>query len=384
MTSPNATIDLKGFTLHGSNVAFHGIAGGVDNVTIRGGTITGFKFDGIHGTGDNWRIERMRVETNGRDGIVCGFLCLVKGAAVARNQIGILISTGIVLGSVIGNNASFGIQGSFTGVGNSMLLGNNGVDDEINPGVAASAPQRLRRLPLTHSEKPMSNRACTAALCAAFAASLATPAFATGEILLTHAKALAGNVTPGDTPGYPIHLTLPAVYQFAGNLQPTAGSIAIAVTSPNVTIDLNGFTLHGSGVAFHGIAGGVDNVTIRNGTIAGFKFDGIHGAGQENWTVEDMRVVDNGRIGVVCGDRCLVEGAIAARNQIGLSISNGIVLGSVIGDNRDFGISGFFVGVGNSMLLDNNGAGCEISPAASGPCTPISAAIAPCERQHGH
>jgi hypothetical protein len=201
----------------------------------------------------------------------------------------------------------------------------------------------------------MIDRALTAgALCAALMFTSA-PALAAGEILLTHAKALAGNVTPGDAPGFPITLSRAGSYQFASVIHPGAGSIGIQVTSQDVTIDMSGFRLHGSGTAFHGITGGVKNVTIRDGTITGFKFDGIVGTGH-NWLIERMRVESNGRNGIVCDDFCLVEDAIVVSNRIGIKISTGIVLGSVIGNNASFGIQGSYAGFGNSMLLGNNGA----------------------------
>jgi hypothetical protein len=207
----------------------------------------------------------------------------------------------------------------------------------------------------------MSNRACMgAALCVAVAASLATPAFAAGEILLTHAKALAGNVTPGDAPGFPITLSKAGSYQFASVIHPTAGSIGIQVTSPDVTIDMNGFRLHGSGVAFHGITGGVASVTVRNGTITNFRFDGIHGTGTA-WLIQDMRVEDNNRNGIVCGNFCLVDTAIVMGNQIGIDMGAGAVLGSVIGGNANFGITGDVVGFASSFVTNNNGVSDEVS-----------------------
>ena len=245
-------------------------------------------------------------------------------------------------------------------------------------------PRALRRY--QEREKIMPKNVCaTAALCAALAVSLATPAHAAGEILITHAKALAGNVTPGDPPGYPIVLTLPGSYQLASNLFTAANKITIQVTSDNVTIDLNGFTLQGSNVAFHGITGGVDGVTIKNGTITGFKFDGINGGTGSHWTVENMRVIENGRHGIfvdgfhtairssmvaVNGDRgiscallCLVEGSVVSENRFGIVMNNGSVLGSVIGNNAEFGIAGAFAGFGNNTLIGNNaGGGSEVSP----------------------
>ncbi|NWG73776.1 MAG: hypothetical protein HXY24_04090 [Rubrivivax sp.] len=59
-----------------------------------------------------------------------------------------------------------------------------------------------------------------AALCAA-----TLPAHAVdGEILITQAKALAGNVTPGDAPGFPVTISQPGKYKLAGHLPSTTST----------------------------------------------------------------------------------------------------------------------------------------------------------------
>lgn len=103
-----------------------------------------------------------------------------------------------------------------------------------------------------------------AALVAIACVSLARPGAADGEILLTHAKALAGNVTPGDTPSHPILISIPVRSREQSFV--AAGKTEIQVASHNVTID-------------------------------GFKFDGIV-AGGLHWKIESMRIVSNGRHGI--------------------------------------------------------------------------------------
>ena len=39
-----------------------------------------------------------------------------------------------------------------------------------------------------------------------------------GVILIDQNRALAGNVTPGDTPGLPVSITQPGSYKLSGNL----------------------------------------------------------------------------------------------------------------------------------------------------------------------
>jgi hypothetical protein len=218
----------------------------------------------------------------------------------------------------------------------------------------------------------------TATLLAALSLLPAAPAFADGEIQITHAKALAGNVTPGDAAGYPVTISIPGTFQLASNLFVAANKIGIQVISQDVTIDLNGFKLEGSDVAWYGITGSVDAVTIENGTITRFKFDGINGGTGNYWIVNNLRSIENGRDGInistasqirnstvaangdegiVCGEGCLVEGNVVQQNgDYGVSIYSGVVLGNTIVGNADYGIiSAAGAGFGNNMLTQNNG-----------------------------
>ena len=99
-------------------------------------------------------------------------------------------------------------------------------------------------------------RACLAAFAiAAFASSAEAVTVANGVVLFNQADALAGNVTPGDAPGFPVTLSAIGVYRLSGNLLPTAGTDGIDVTAPDVTIDMFGFRLAGAGAALNGING---------------------------------------------------------------------------------------------------------------------------------
>jgi hypothetical protein len=82
-------------------------------------------------------------------------------------------------------------------------------------------------------------------------ASAATPAAAVdGVIEINQAAALAGGITPGDTPGFPVTLSQPGSYRLTGNLDttglPNAQDVTvIRVTASDVSIDLNGFAIVG-------------------------------------------------------------------------------------------------------------------------------------------
>jgi hypothetical protein len=202
------------------------------------------------------------------------------------------------------------------------------------------------------------NDAATIA-CAAF---LAAPA-AAEVVLITQAKALAGNVSQGDNPGFPVSLTQPGSYRLDSNLEVPANLTGIAINSPDVTVDLNGFHIDGNDVGSYGLTGTATAhaITVRNGTIRAFTFDGILGNG-EFWVVEDVRAlnnhrdgiglassdwariinslaVGNTRDGIRCGSSCFVEANQIARNSNGLTAgTSAIALHNIITENTLDGI----------------------------------------------
>ena len=137
-------------------------------------------------------------------------------------------------------------------------------------------------------------------------------------------------MTPGDTPGFPVTISLPGSYRLAGNLTtPNANTTAIQITANNVTLDLNGFTISGPGVTGTGM--GVDartqcaapgigcsGITITNGTIQGMGGGAIF-AGENAW-VERIRALgnfDGGPLGIIIqvNPNSTVTHCIASGNQ---------------------------------------------------------------------
>src|SRR4051794_37544634 len=155
----------------------------------------------------------------------------------------------------------------------------------------------------------MLDRLCmAAALVAALPLPPAAPASAQGEIVITQAKANAGNVTPGDTPGFPVTLSLPGAYVLGSNLQVPAGQSGIYVGSHNVDIDMNGFRLSGANssnapVASYGLYSPFGQSRIHDGTITQFRHDGVRLTGNVNaWTIENMQIVQNLGAGIHASD----------------------------------------------------------------------------------
>jgi hypothetical protein len=211
------------------------------------------------------------------------------------------------------------------------------------------------------------------------------PAHAAGEILITHTKALAGGVTPGDAPGYPVTLTLPGAYELASNLMVDAGKDGISVTTADVSLDLNGFTISGgrAGGAANGVHGVYtlgDRFSIKNGTITGFRFAGVMAPDRSHLMIDKMRIVHGGYIGIEaersnmvtvtnsmiasnafnglrCALTCHVEGNIVAENRnTGIVIGTGTVLGNTLSANTAHAVLIFGrTGLGNNSIVNNNG-----------------------------
>jgi hypothetical protein len=85
-------------------------------------------------------------------------------------------------------------------------------------------------------------------LLAVIGVALASPALASsdGRVELSHDAALAGGVTPGDTAGYPVTISVAGSYVLTSDLTVPANTSGIQVTAPDVSIDLNGFALRAS------------------------------------------------------------------------------------------------------------------------------------------
>ena len=62
---------------------------------------------------------------------------------------------------------------------------------------------------------------------------IASPALA--QVVITQAKALAGNVTPGDAAGFPVTLSQPGAYILGSNLTVTGGKHGIQVNAPTMS-----------------------------------------------------------------------------------------------------------------------------------------------------
>jgi hypothetical protein len=208
-----------------------------------------------------------------------------------------------------------------------------------------------------------------------------------GVIEINQARALAGGVTPGDTAGFPVTISQPGSYRLTGNLdvRPPANPgeahpenvTAILITSSNVTIDLNGFSIlgptscsgnpltcsptgTGEGVGISDSS--VRQIAVVNGVVSGMGLNGIDLNSEGGNKVEAVRAVSNSGDGILLGPGAVVTGNVVISNRLyGISASNGCaILGNSVIGNGHAGISlpvgaQSQSGYGNNVLVHNNG-----------------------------
>jgi hypothetical protein len=135
-------------------------------------------------------------------------------------------------------------------------------------------------------------------------------------ITIDQIGALAGRISPGDAPGFPITLNRGGHYRLSGDLRVPANTSGIVITAPNVTLDLSNHSVSGpvtcshdkltlevrcdAASRFSAIVGvssvGTACAVIRNGTVQGFAGLGVHYG--EGTLLENLRVRSNAGVGI--------------------------------------------------------------------------------------
>lgn len=177
-----------------------------------------------------------------------------------------------------------------------------------------------------------------------------------GVVLIDQNHALAGSVTPGDAPGFPVTISQPGSYRLSGNLTvPNANTTAIQITADHVSLDLNGFAIIGPTVCTSSpatcppIAQGI-GIQADNGPTA----DGPRGTKVFNGTVRGM-----GSTGIfITGAGSSVERVVLDSNGGGGVIIAGTVIQSTATRNGSFGI--FATIVRDCYATDNHDDGIEL------------------------
>lgn len=164
-----------------------------------------------------------------------------------------------------------------------------------------------------------------------------------GALLCTSAFADDGQI---DISSVPITITEPGSYVVVQNLTVTAlDTHGIVIEASDVTLDLNGFTLTGPGKTAGSSGSGIfvddssfSRTTVRNGTVRDWRYNGVD-VGSDS-TVENVKAISNGSVGIAPGGRCTIRNCIASLNDnSGMQVgSQSVISGNVCYQNSGWGI----------------------------------------------
>ncbi|WP_321472281.1 right-handed parallel beta-helix repeat-containing protein [uncultured Paludibaculum sp.] len=215
-----------------------------------------------------------------------------------------------------------------------------------------------------------------------------------GIILIDQNRALAGNITPGDAPGFPVTISQSGMYRLTGNITvPDANTTAVQITSSFVTLDLNGFSIigptvctddpiacpsPGTGIGVQASTDGAPGprgVRVVNGTVRGMGAFGILMTGDGSFvekvtldsnagggvvaagTVLDSAATHNGRFGILAITVRECTALKNAGNGINLDGSGGVGIGNISSFNTGVGISVPNGSASNNTMVRNQSFG---------------------------
>jgi len=189
-----------------------------------------------------------------------------------------------------------------------------------------------------------------------------------GVVLITQADAVAGGVTAGDTPGFPVTISSSGSYRLASDLVVTSiTETGVSITSTDVSLDLNGFAILGpvtctgegsSILCVNGMGWGIhstnERISVRNGSVRGFGFGGV--VLDDDCRVRDLTVQENSSSGISVGSGCIVRNSTASLNGVHGILTRPVVesRASVVSGNnaRGNGDDGIHATTG-SVVIDN-------------------------------
>jgi hypothetical protein len=240
---------------------------------------------------------------------------------------------------------------------------------------------------------PMPRSLTTFAVVLSVLAVTAVPAFAVdGVILIDQNRAMAGGVTPGDSAGFPVTISVSGSYRLSGNLTvPNVDTTAIDITnSANaVTIDLNGFSINGPvsceldinqpgnptvcnaaatdgsifgpGVGIRSLAD--ETLTVRNGTIRGMGRFALFQSGGAYVIIENVHARENALGGIWPSSGTVINTTATFNGAQGIIINAGVIRGTVVSRNVGDGIvsTGLAISVIDSQINSNGGFGINFS-----------------------
>jgi parallel beta-helix repeat protein len=177
-----------------------------------------------------------------------------------------------------------------------------------------------------------------------------------GVVLINQQKALAGEVTPGDAPGFPVTISRRGSYRLSSELRAPQDAHGIHIRAEDVTIDLNGFTVRGPGSSStgNGIWSQFRRTTVSNGVVRSFAGFGLLISHQSRIT--DLHVEGNSLGGIVQASGGL-QGSIVSGNTVTSNGGPGIRLlgsGDLVVSNTLWMNSGIGISAGSVCVVREN------------------------------
>ena len=168
--------------------------------------------------------------------------------------------------------------------------------------------------------------------------------------------------TPGDADSV-FRIVEPGSYYLTGDVGALAGEHGIQIASSDVTLDLNGFSIHvsapGTLTGVH-VEGQQVSLEIKNGNIRGFNDGGIGGGPLVRARVIDMRVTNILGVGVTLGANSTIRDCTLDSNDSGnVVIGDFSIIESCTATNSANGL-GISTGTGCTLrncVANGNGAG---------------------------
>lgn len=145
----------------------------------------------------------------------------------------------------------------------------------------------------------------------------------------------------------PYTITVSDSYDIDTNLISTGSGIIVRVS--NVTINLNGHAIIGSGTGIGLDIGSSSNVEVRNGTITNFNTGILNDEAPLGTRVIDMRVTNNVGVGIQLDIGGIIRESVISGNGGGIDALECVIQGNSVFNNVANGISAY-----TSTILDNN------------------------------
>ena len=195
---------------------------------------------------------------------------------------------------------------------------------------------------------------------------VAPPALAVDGVLeINQACAVTTGCFAGDAVGFTVMITQPGSYRLTGDLTLSVANEAIEINAPDVTLDLNGFTITGAG-AGTGSNDGIqiknvaemENVEVRNGTVREFGRHGVFtGLSPRGMRAVGIRALGNGSGGIQleAHGTLVRDCTVAGNGGIGIRGIEATLIVNTVFENTSWGLLINNAGYGSNVVFDNNG-----------------------------